>query len=111
MTNYTSFIAPPPISQRFDGNLLRSTLQRILHNVDKNIKPLAKKKIKGDHIGRRRQFIILLMKFNEAYERKKVEEINYQAEVKEKVKKRPYIPTTGGTCTFRRLRSSNGLDE
>ena len=104
-TIYTSCIAPPPISQIFDGRILMNTLQRILHKVETKIKPLAKKKLKEDHIGRKRQFIILLMKFNEAYERKKIEEADYQAAIKEKIKERSTISASSGTCMFRQIRS------
>ena len=101
----TTTVCAPTTSIIFDGNLLMNTLQRLHHKLENRIKPLAKKKLKDDHVGRRRQFIILLMKFNEAYERKTIEEADYQAEIKEKIKKRPHISTTGSTATFRRLRS------
>jgi hypothetical protein len=101
----TTTINAPPISMIFDRNLLMNTLQRIYYKVETKIKPLSQKKLKDDHIGRRRHFVILLMKFNEAYERKTIEEADYQAEIKEKIKKRPCISTTGVTTRFRRVQS------
>src|SRR5258708_31593549 len=94
---------PPEIVIKFNSNLLMNTLDRIRHRLENEIKPLAKKKLKGANYGRKEKFIMLLDRFNEVYERKIAEEANYQAEIKEKIKKRSHIPANGGTAVFRRL--------
>ncbi len=101
----TTTISAPAISMIFDGNILMNTLQRIHHKLENTIKPLCQKKLKDDHIGRRRQFIILLMKFSETYERKTIEEADYKAEIKAKIEKRPHISASSTSACFRRLQS------
>jgi hypothetical protein len=106
----TYSIKPPEITTQFSADLLLTLLQRIERRVEK-IKILAAKKLKENHVGRRRQFVILLMKFNEEYERKKIEEADYKAENKKKIEERPSLSNVGSTCTFKRLRFQERSDE
>lgn len=101
----TSKILPPQIHQRFDPFLLMGFLERIYWNVMTNIDPLADKKIRERDIGRRREFDRLMQQFTEVYERKIKEEDDYQAAREEAFKKRSHIPTSSGTCKFKRMES------
>ena len=99
------------IQQHFNKFLLMNWLERLSHRVETEIKPLAEKKLKQAHIGRRREFVILLMKFNEVYERKKAEEADYQAALKKKIEERPRFPASSGTMRFKRIQPKEGFDE
>jgi hypothetical protein len=92
---------PPPILQFFDPFLL-DPFYGMLRRVQDIIIPLAKKKIRPQDVGKRKEFELLKIKFMETYERKKVEEEEYKTEIKNSAK-RPTIPLTGGTVRFRRL--------
>ncbi len=87
----------------FDGNMLMTTLERLEHKVKSKIRPLALKKIKDHHVGRLKQYLEMLYKFMEVYERKKTEEADYKAKIREKIKKRPGLPASGSIMRFRKI--------
>lgn len=91
------------IMQTFNPLLLMTTLQRFKWRLDNQIMPLAKKKIKPEHAGRKKDFYYTLFLFECEYERKTAEEANYKAENKKKIEERPCIPTTGGVIKFKRI--------
>lgn len=89
----TTISLPSLINQRFDPYLFLDYLDKSKRRLETKIKPLANKKLRDIDIGRKREFEVLLTRFERAYERKKIEKAEYHAEIEEKAKKRPYIPT------------------
>ena len=104
----TRTITPPCISFGFDGDLLMSTLQRMDKSFRTKICPLAERKIKPEHVGRRREFDKMKAEFEELYERKKAEEADYSAEISKKIKERPRFSASGKTMFFKRIQSVDG---
>lgn len=91
------------IEKSFNPDLLFTTLERVKKRLETKIKPLAEKKLREKDVGKRRQFIMYLIQFEELYERKTQEEADYQAKIEEENKKRPRIPNSSGTIRFKRL--------
>jgi hypothetical protein len=104
MTVTTYAALPPPIQQFFDPFLL-DPLYGMLRRVQDIIIPLAKKKIRHQDVGKRKEFDLLKIKFMEAYERKKIEEEEYKTKIKN-TQKRPSIYASEETCRFRRMGDS-----
>jgi len=82
MKTTTISSTPPEISFGFSPDLLISALDRNKKTVETKIKPIAKKKLRDVDMGKRRLFIIILMKYNEEYERQKTQEKNYETKIK-----------------------------
>lgn len=101
----TTTILPPPILQHFNVYLL-DYLAGILNDVNNNIVPLAIMKIRKQDIGKQREFNKLYNDFLETYERKKIEEAEYKAKIKEMVQKEPCISNSGKTARFTRMEST-----
>lgn len=101
---------PPPIKQYFNRFLLMDILERKKWSLENVIHPLAKKKIRPQDVGKQREFNLLLLKYQEIYERKKIEKADYEAACKEKEKKVPHFPTSGGTMRFRRMATKGSND-
>lgn len=97
----TTTILPPPIKQFFDPMLL-DPLQGIKLTVENKIISLAKKKIRPQDRGKKREFERLLKQFYETYERKKIEETQYKEKIKA-ASKRPDFATASKTETFRKF--------
>ncbi len=92
---------PPMILQKFDPDLLLDSLGRIERSFRK-IELSALKKLRPQDTGKRRAFESLKLKYMELYERKKKERSDYQTEMQEKDKKRPWFPLTGAPVRFKR---------
>ncbi len=101
MSKTISIIAPE-IVQYFDRHLLGTFLDRIHHTVSNSIVPRANKKIRPQDVKKIRQFNALLNEFQEVYERKKIEEADYKAKVKEETKKRDF-QNAGQTSSFKKM--------
>jgi len=97
---------PPSILQSFNANLLMSFLERIEKYVIDKIIPKAKKKIRPQDTGKQRAFDKLYKEYQEVYERKKNEEIDYRTARQEKIKKRSNFYASGQTCKFTRMDST-----
>lgn len=93
----------PPVIMQYYNPLLLDHLNFLLSKVEMEIIPLANRKIKPEHTGRRKQFDKLLKEYREEYERKKIEQVKYRAAIKEKAKKRPGLSNAGGTYVFARM--------
>ena len=98
----TTTILPPPIQQHFNRYLLLSWPDQLKHKIKDEIFPLYNKKVRPQDTGKIRDYAILMKMFEEIYERKKIEEEEYKTKIKN-APKRPSIPTTGGTCRFRKV--------
>jgi predicted methyltransferase MtxX (methanogen marker protein 4) len=83
---------------------LETYLERKLRYKNELI-TFSKKKIRIQDVGRQRDFDRLLKEYEELYERKKTEEVEYNAACEEKAKKRPHISNTGGIIRFSRMES------
>lgn len=103
MTITTTCNLGPLIYQSFDPYLLMSFLEISFKDLHERVIPRALKKIRSQDIGKRKQFEILYQKYMETYERKKIEEAEYDKKIKEALQKRPNIPNSGQTCSFRRM--------
>lgn len=90
------------IKQQFNRHLL-DPLYGFYMDVIEKLVPFANRKIRPQDVGKRREFDKLLKEYKETYERKKIEKANYEAEIKEKIKKVPRIPSTGETVRFKRM--------
>jgi hypothetical protein len=93
---------PPILRERFNIYML-DPLLGMMKYIENEVIPLSIKKIRPQDIGKRRKFDELLKEFREVYERKKTEEANYDAKVKEEIKKRPSFSNTGRTFIFKRM--------
>lgn len=98
----TTTSIPPQIVQYFNRYLL-DPLYGSLRDLEDRLIPIANKKIRACDTGKRKEFDKLLKEYRETYERKKAEEAHYNAEINEKIKKRPSFPTTGKTMRFERV--------
>jgi hypothetical protein len=96
----TITILPSQIRTRFDEMLL-DPLYGLWKRFEDKIKPL-RRKIRFQDVGKRRDFDKLTREFEDLYERKKIEEEEYKAKIKN-AKKRPDIPVTGSTARFTRF--------
>jgi len=97
---------PPMIMQSFSCDLLMESWERIYERKYPKIKQIADKKIRKQDVGKRREFEKLEKQLAEAYERKKIEKVQHDKEVKEAIQKRPYLPNAGSTCKFTRFKDS-----
>ncbi|CAB4164588.1 hypothetical protein UFOVP816_49 [uncultured Caudovirales phage] len=91
---------PPQIVTYFNTWLL-DPFRALWVDLEERILPRAKRKIRSQDRGKKREFDQLYKKFKEEYGRKEKEKAEYDAKIKN-TSKRPSVPTTGGTCTFRR---------
>ncbi len=96
-------VLPPAIKQSFDSYLLDRLLGMKMR-VENKIKPLFQRKNRLQDIGKKKEFETLLIKFQDTYERKKIEEEQYKEKIKN-AKKRSRTPDTGGVMRFRRFQS------
>lgn len=92
---------PPPNLPLFDRYLLDPLLGMFMR-VENKIKPLEKKKVRDIDIGKKREFLFLIKKFNEEYERKKIEKAQYDQKIKD-APKRSIISNASSTCRFTRF--------
>lgn len=99
----TTTILPPPIKQFFDPMLL-DPLQGIKLTVENKIINLAKKKIRPQDVGKKREFERLLKQFYETYERKKIEETQYKEKIK-KADKRSSLPAASKARPFTKFQN------
>lgn len=95
-------ILPPPIKQTFNRFLLMTTLERMRWIYRNKIIVLAIKKLQNCP-GRQREFDKLMDEWEKTYGIKEAEEVNYKAEVQEKIKKRSCVPTSSGTVLFKKI--------
>lgn len=94
---------PPMVKQSFNPYLLDPLMGMFMH-INNKIIPLADKKLKIQDVGKKREMEKLIKEFKEVYERKKIEEEEYKAKIKN-AKKRSFIPNASETCTFKRLQN------
>lgn len=98
----TKRITPPSIKQYFSPLLLLSRLQ-IEYNRFVLLQEKAKKKIRPQDIGKKRDWDLLLTQYQQIYNEKSKEEAEFNSKKKEELKKRPYLPNTGVIATFERF--------
>ena len=98
----TSACLPPLISFGFSTYLL-DPLFGMKVRVEETIIPLSLKKIRSQDVGKRKEFDKLLKEYQEVYGRKKNEEAEYKAKIKEAAEKRPRFPNAGSTMRFKRF--------
>lgn len=99
-----TFTSIPVILKQFYDPYLLNPLYGMFRRVEDKIKPLSKKKIRIQDVGKSKEFEELLIKFQDTYERKKIEKEEYDTKIKNSTK-RSSIPTTGGTIRFTRFQS------
>lgn len=96
---------PPMVCQYFNSNLLRTPLSITPEYYDREFKEILEKayrKYNTKCIGKMDQIKKVAEEFDELYERKKIEEENYETERKNK-KKKPTFSVTGNTLRFKRM--------
>jgi hypothetical protein len=101
----TSGSLPAQLRQYFDPFMLFDGLQRCEWKVKNKIIPNSHKKIRAQDVRKKREFDKLLKEFYEEYGRKKIEKDNYDAEIKEKIQKRPHLSNQGGIMRFKKMES------
>ena len=99
----TVSVLPPQIKQTFNKNLLMTYIERIKYDLETKIIPLSNKKIRPQDVGKRKQFESLKNKFMDTYERKKIAQLEYDAEKKKKAEEMPSFSTTETTRIFRHM--------
>lgn len=94
---------PPIVLQEFNTWIL-DPLGRFLYKRD-IIVLFSKKKIRSQDTGKQKELQELLIKFESTYERKKVEEAEYNKKIKDAQEKGPNLSNAGTIRRFTRMES------